>query len=427
MGLKANILANYLGAGLIALAPLLALPWYLAALGPQQFGLISFITMLQLLLGIVDAGSSQALVREFSLRFHAGTDGKRDAATLLFGLERLYWGFALVAGVAVTLLSQAIAAHWLDLGDLPVSLGTYAICGAGVLFALQFPGSVYRSLLVGAEAQVTLNLVMLGGALARHLGAVLLLQCWPNIATYLAWHASISLAETLLRRRLAWRATTVPRAQLHWQADMLRPLWRTVAGLSGAAWLGALTVQMDKIVLSKMVDVQQFGYYAIAAGLAIGLLQLVYPLLQAILPRAVALRHEPDRLRVLCLRLLGWIAAVVLGSAVLYAALGPALLRWWLQDADAVAATHPLLTVLLAGTAMNAFYTVGYIHWLVHERVGRVLIVNAASLLLAAAAIPPLVARWGSIGAAFGWLSINLIGLVLSLEWLLRRRNERTA
>ena len=74
---------------------------------------------------------------------------------------------------------------------------------------------------------------------------------------------------------------------------------------------------------------------------------------------------------------------------------------------------------------MNAFYNVGYIHWLVHEKVHRVLVVNAAALVLSAVIIPLLVRRLGPVGAAFGWLAINLIGFVLSLEWLKKPRNER--
>ena len=73
--------------------------------------------------------------------------------------------------------------------------------------------------------------------------------------------------------------------------------------MSGAAWLGALTVQMDKIVLSRMVSIEQFGYYIIAATVAAGMLQLVYPLVQAVLPRAIQLRAEPAALRKLNIKL----------------------------------------------------------------------------------------------------------------------------
>ena len=82
MTIRKNILSNYVGMGVVALAPILALPWYLAALGPKQFGLIGFITMLQAILGLLDAGMSQALVREFSVRLSLADGGRRSTALL---------------------------------------------------------------------------------------------------------------------------------------------------------------------------------------------------------------------------------------------------------------------------------------------------------------------------------------------------------
>ncbi|KQP35805.1 lipopolysaccharide biosynthesis protein [Pseudorhodoferax sp. Leaf274] len=422
MGLKANILANYLGMATVAVAPLLALPWYWTALGPQQFGLVGFITMLQGLMGIVDAGTSQALVREFSGRFHVH-GGQRDTALMLLGFERLYWLFGATMALVVVLLSKPIASHWLVLEDLPLSTGIHAICGAGALFAAQFPGSVYRSLLVGAQAQIQLNGVMLTGALLRHGGGVLAVHIWPSIPAYLTWHVGIGLLETLARRQLAWRTTGIDRSTLQWEFVRLRPLWKTVASLTGAAWLGALTVQMDKVILSKMVSVQQFGYYTIAASLAIGALQLVYPLIQAVMPQAIQLRDDPKGLRKFSIRLLGLFALCVTMGALLFATLGERLLTFWVRDAAAVAVIYPVLSVLLVGTALNALYNVGYIYWLVVEKVDRMLKVNLAALLLSIALIPPLVLRFGIVGAAFGWLTLNVIGFIVSLEWLRHGRS----
>lgn len=418
MGLRKNILANYVGAGAIALAPILALPWYLLALGPKQFGLIGFVTMLQALLGLVDAGASQALVREFAVRFNAGQDGRRDTASLLFSFERLYWMFAVTAGTGMLLLSDIISTHWLVLGDLPLSAGTAAVCGAGLMFAVQFPGSVYRSLLVGAQDQVSLNTVLLGAAVARHIGGVAVLQIWPTLYAYLGWQISVGLLETLVRGKMAWRAVTIKRSLQRWEPQRLRAVWKSVASLTGATCLGALTVQMDKVILSKMVSLQQFGYYTIAAGISLGMLQLVYPIVQAVMPRAVELKSDPTALRRLGIKLVWWIAGFVAGGGAVYALFGEILLGGWLRDASVAASIYPLLAVLLLGTAMNAFYIVGYIHWLVLEKVGRVLAVNAAALALSVAIIPPLVTRFGVVGAAFGWLAINSIGFVLSLEWL---------
>jgi len=421
MSLKKNILANYVGMGVVALAPILALPWYLAALGPKQFGLISFVIMLQAVLGLLDAGMSQALVREIAVRLDGTDGGRQRTAVLLFGFERIYWLFALSAGGVTLLLANMIAGHWLKLDEAHIELGRIAVYGAAAIFAAQFPGSIYRSLLVGAQSQVKLNGIMFGGAILRHLGGVIVVTVWPTLSAYLIWQIIVALLETLARAGAAWATLAIRRSRVRWKIGELRPAWRMVAAMSGATWLGALTVQMDKIVLSRMATIEQFGYYVIAATVAAGALQLIYPLVQAILPRVVQLRAEPSALRQLNVKLLRVIGVTVGLGGLIFSLTGEMLLKLWLRNDQVVGIVYPVLAVLLLGTAMNAFYNIGYINWIAHEKIHRVLQVNAMALLLSVLLIPLLVSWQGPIGAAFGWLMINLIGLVLSLEWLKRK------
>lgn len=420
MPLKTNILANYLGTGVGALAPLLALPLYLSALGPTQFGLIGFIVMLQALLGLVDAGMSQALVREFALRANNTDAGRLRSSALLFGFERMYWAFGLAAGLITALLATSIASNWLTLNGLPVELGRDAIYGAAVIFACQFPGSVYRSVLVGAQAQVVLNLLVLCSALLRHGGGVFVVWIWPTLHAYLLWQALIALLETLVRSGLAWKTLGAERGQTVWRASELYPVLGSVMGLSGAVWLGALTTQMDKIVLSRMVSIEQLGYYTIAATVALGVLQLIYPLVQAVLPRAVQLRNDPSELRNLYFKSFAIIALIAATGALVFATAGERLLNAWLDNITVVETIYPVLKVLLVGTTLNALYNIGYMNWIVHKKTKRIVQVNAISFVLSLVMLPILVKSHGTIGAAFGWLAINLIGLVLSLGWLCR-------
>ncbi len=420
MSLKKNILAIYGATGVIALAPILAMPWYLAALGPGQFGLISFVMMLQAVFGLLDAGMSQALVREFAERLH-GNDTLRDdqgAARLLLGFERVYWllGFA-VAGIAL-LLSGVIAGHWLRLGDVPLALGVLAVQGSAALFAAQFPGSLYRSLLVGAQAHVPLSHVMLGFAVLRHGGGVVVVMLFPSLLVYLIWHVALALMETWVRGALAWRTLGGKRRALNEPVVIPPAVWKMVAGLSGSALLGTLTVQMDRIVLSRMVSIEQLGYYTLAASAAIGLLQLINPLQQAVLPHAVSLRENSAVLYRLYWKLFGIIAAISLAATLGYLFLGEWLLGVWLHDPGVVQEVRSLLSVLLIGTLLNAFYAIGYINWIVHGQVRHIFWVNMLSCGIAVMLIPLLVSWKGTMGATFGWLTINLLGFVLSLGWV---------
>lgn len=402
---------------MVVLAPVLALPWYLNALGPKQFGLIGFIATLQALMGLLDAGMSQALVREIAIHLNTADGGRRKAAALLYGFERIYWLFALVAGAVILMLAGVIASYWLHLGDLPHELGKEAVYGAAAMFVAQFPGSLYRSLLVGAQAQVKLNGVMFGGALIRHLGGALLVTFLPLITVYIVWHAAITMLETLVRGKVAWKTLGIGRSTVGWQLHELRPTFSAVVTLSGAVWLGALTVQMDKIVLSRIVPIEQFGYYVVASSVAIGALQLIYPIIQAVMPRAVQLRPSPDNLHRLYLKLFSLIAFIVVAGTIVFVVLGKTLLELWLRNIGAVETIYPILAILLVGTALNAFYNIGYINWIVHQKIRRVVQVNALSLVLSIFLTSLFVMWFGVIGAAFGWLAINLIGCILSLEW----------
>lgn len=422
MTLRKNILANYLGTGVAALSPLFALPWYLTSLGPKQFGVISFVVLIQALLGLVDAGMSQALVREFSVRLNKAVFGRSEAATLLLGFERVYWVFALLAGLATYFSADAIASLWLNLDGMDVTTGQHAIYGAAIVFSFQFPGSIYRSLLVAAQEHVRFNAILSSGALLRHGGGVVVVLIWPTLNAYLAWQALIAFSETLIRGTLAWKTLNTSPSKVQWSSIALRPVWKTVAGMSAAVWLGSLTVQIDKVLLSRLTSLEQLGYYAVASTLALGALQLISPLVQAVLPRAIQLRSNPDELRNLSIKLARSIGAVVGISVLVFVATGHCLLEFWLRNPAAAEVIYPTLSVLLAGTALNALYNVGYVNWIANGQIQKVLLVNAFSLLLALVFIPSMVAIHGAIGAAFGWSIMNLLGLLMSLDWLKKTR-----
>lgn len=404
----------------MAATPLLALPWYLGILGPKQFGLIGVMITIQTLLGLLDSGMSQALVREISVRLGAERDPKHQAAELLFGFERIYWVAAFLLSLFTAFLSTLISRYWLNLNGLQVSVGEEAVLGAAALFAVQFPGSIYRSMMVAGQVQVTLNIIMSSFVLLRHLGAVVLLLFFPAISTYILWFFVVGLTETMIRRYFAWRCLSMVQRPRRWSMSVLKENWGIVAGMSVATWVGALTLQMDKIVLSRMAPIEQFGYYMIAASVSGGVLQMIYPLVQAVLPRAVQLRDDTSALYALNIRLFIGIALVVLTGVMVFVFAGRWLLSLWLADAEAVNVVFPLLAALLVGTALNAFYNVGYVNWIALDKIRRVMQVNLTAFLLSLMIMPFLVSLYGVVGAAFGWIVINSIGLILSLEWLKR-------
>lgn len=406
-------------------APLLALPWYLDELGPKQFGLIGFITMLQALLSLLDAGVSQVLVREVTLRLDDKGMEHQRTGSLILGFERIYWTFAITAGLLVSFIASDIAEHWLNLEDLPLALGEIAIYGGVGIFIAQFPGSIYRSVLIGAQRHVSLNLIMSSFAILRHVGGVAAITAQPELKIYLIWHTATILLETIVRRTFAWRLIRIPHNDVRVDMQDMYGILRTAGAMSGITLVGVLTLQIDKLLLSRLVTIEEFAYYTIAATIAFGSLQLINPLIQTALPQAIQLRANPKKLHHLSLNLFKQISFMTILAATGFWLWGAQLLNFWLKNPELLPHILPILVTLLAGTALNAIYNVGYINWLALGNYRRILHVNVTALVIASVLIPIFVSWQGTIGGAFGWVAINFIGLVFSLGWIKPTKNDR--
>lgn len=422
MSILKNVTANYFGAAVSAIVPILALPWYLSILGAKYWGLVSFVVVLQGILGLVNAGLSQALIREISSLAMAKEIGQKKIAAILYGFERIYWGFSFCAGIIVACFADSIVTSWLKLGDIPVETGRLVIYAAAIIFAVQFPVSIYRSVLFGGGHQVKQSVVVSIATVLRHVGCILALYIHGSIVTYLIWNALASLIETLATAKLSWGSLHVTRTQLKWDTQEMRKVFSLTIGLSVSVFLGILTLQIDKIVLSWSLPIEQLGYYAIASMVSIGLLQTFTPIISAVLPKVVQLQTDTSALKKFNLKLLSIMFAIVSVVALLFATAGKWLLILWLRDVQVVAVIFPVLSLLLVGTAMNAIYSVGYVNWVAAGSSRKVLAVNFIALTLSIMLLPFFIERYQLIGAALGWLIINGVGLLLSLDWIIRER-----
>ncbi len=411
-------MANYAGSVFSALTPIIALPFYLDSVGIKQWGLISFVSLLQSLFSMLDAGNSQALTRDVADKYQFPIRSELNVASLLAGFERIYWAIAIIGAFIIVLFANVITNYWIDTDGLPRNLGLIAVYGTAGLFLSQFPVSVYRSVLIGCERQVLANMISTVGVLFRHIGGVIVVLKWKSLEAYLLWHIFSMLLETILTSFIAWRSLKTNRAETVWSYSEIKQTLKMSAGLSFSVMLGILTLQLDKLILSWLLPLEELGVYAIAATAAFGSLRLISPIFNAVLPRLVQLRNQEEKLIAFNKKFVLIISILVFVSAAVYITFGYEILEIWLHDSSVVKSVYPLLSFLLIGTAMNAFYGVGYQNWLAKGKVKKVLIVNMTGLIISLPAMIVLILKYGSIGATFGWIFLNFIGLSMSLGWI---------
>ena len=156
MSLRANTIANYLGQGWTGLMGLAFIPVYIRHLGPEAWGLIGFVAVLQAWFVLLDMGLTPAIHREFA-RFQAGANSAQHVRNLLRSFEVIYGSLAAGVVALVWLAAPFLSEHWLNVRQLPLPTVVQAVQIMSVVIASRMVEEVYRGVLLGLQRQVWLN------------------------------------------------------------------------------------------------------------------------------------------------------------------------------------------------------------------------------------------------------------------------------
>jgi O-antigen/teichoic acid export membrane protein len=419
--LTRNVVANLLGRGWISLTIIAVTPAYLAALGVEAYGLIGAFAVIQTMLLLFDFGLGLTLNREFA-RLSNGVDAAAGLmSSLLRTFEATYWAVGLGVGAALIALASPVSTIWFHPLQLSPTVVSTAIALMGVTVAVQWPSALYSGGLLGLRRQVTANTILAASATLRTFGALAVLQITPTISAFFAWQVFVSIVQTVLLRFSLRRALPRSAVRARFEPSLLWANASFAAGVTGITVLGAAVTQLDKVVLSSLVTLQDFGYYVLASTVASGLYVFVTPVFNAAFPHLVSARTDADlesSYRRACQ--IGSLA--LLPPAVTLVLFAPEALSAWLGDEQQrVGAMVWLVRILAVGTAVNGLLNLPYALMLARRWTTTLLWINAVAFVLLVPLILILVGWLGPMGAAISWLSYNF-ATALVLAPLLHRR-----
>lgn len=421
--LKKNIVANYFGQVWTTLMSLAFVPLYIRYLGMEAYGLVGLFVMLQAWLALLDMGMAPTLSREMA-RFSGGSHRPEFIRDLLRSIEIIAVVIAGAIALGIWAASHWLATDWLQAEKLPVAQVARAFAIMGLVAALRFIENIYRSSIIGLQRQVLLNTVVSVMATFRGLGAVAVLA-WlsPTIEAFFLWQGLISIATVLFLIIAVYRTLPVTSrsAQFSWTA--LVGIWRFAAGMIAITFLSLLLTQVDKILLSRLLPLEAFGYYALATTVANALYRLVGPITQAFYPRFTELVSRDDQAALVSTYHRGaQLVTVLAGSAaVILVFLGDVVLRLWTGDAGLAQRLAPLVALLATGVLLNCLMHIPYQLQLAHGWTSLAVRINIVAVTLLVPAILWVTPRYGAVGAASVWLILNT-GYVTIGIYLMHRR-----
>jgi O-antigen/teichoic acid export membrane protein len=419
VGTGRNVAAGFAGATWSALLSLAVVPLYLRYLGHEAFGLVGVLVTVQGLLAVLDAGLSQTMNREMARAL--GTGRTATTANLLRSMEYIYWIAALIAGCALALGSAAIAGNWLHVEALPAETVRDTLILIGAVVACRLPVGLYIGALSGAQKLTTVNVVNVVAATLTSFGGVWLAAASGSIEFLMAWHAVAGLLHALTLRTLAWR---IPGKEAPRRFDEA-----ALSSVAAFGWgsalitlLGIALTQTDKILLSRMLSLADFGYYAIAGGAARMLYLVASPLFSAVFPHFSSLVASNGSSQLAHNYRLGSsaLASVLFPGAAVLVVFSEYLIRLWTGDAVIAEKLGPTLAWMSVGYAINGVMHMPYALQLAFGNTRLPLAISAIVAIIALPLTVLLTVRLGMVGGALAGAVMNVIYLFLG-AWLTHR------
>jgi len=423
MSLKKNVLANYLGQGWRAIMSLAFVPLYIKYLGIEAYGLIGIFVMLQAWLSLLDMGMRPTLVREMA-RFTGGGHDVQSIWDLLRSIELIAFGMAALIGLSVWGASGWLATDWVQAEQMSVEAMAQAFTLMGLVVALRFIENIYTNSIAGLQRQVLQNVVTSIMATFRGLGAVgVLVWVSPTIEAFFIWQGIISFVTAVIFMILVYRLLPRSTRRARFSLTALLEVWRFAAGMLGITLLALLLTQVDKILLSRLLSLENFGYYALASMVAGGLYLMVTPIGAAFYPRFTELltRDDDHALRK-TYHLGAQLVTVLMGSAaVILIVYADRILLLWTGDPALTKQVAPVMAVLVLGTFLNGLMWVPYQMQLAYGWTSLSVRINFIAVLFLIPAILWLVPIYGAMGAAWAWVGLNFFYVFIGVHFMYRK------
>ena len=423
VSVRRNVIANGVGQAWVAVMGLAFVPVYIRYLGIEAFGLVGLFAVMQAWLTLLDVGMTPTLGREMA-RYTSGAHSAQSIRDLLRSLEFVCFGIAGLIFIAVCVASTWLASDWLKVEKLQPEAVQSAIEVMAFVIASRFVESIYRSALFGLQRQVWYNSVNAILATFRSVGALAVLA-WvsPTIETFFMWQSVVSLLSVVVFAFGVYRALPSAPRPATFSVDALRGVWRFAGGMTGITLLAVLLTQIDKVLLSRLLSLEAFGYYTLAATVSGALYLLTTPITTALFPRLVELltRGTSSMLASAYHRGAQMVTVLTAPSALLLAFFGEGVLFAWTGNVDLARSAGPILSALALGNFLNGLMYVPYQLQLAHGWTHFALGINIAAVLLLVPAIFWVVPRYGSIGAAWVWIFLNAGYVLIGIQLMHRR------
>lgn len=291
--MKKNIIANFVGKFWSIVSNFLFIPIYIKYLGFESYSIISFSLMITGLMAILDSGLTATLSREFSRK-------DNDILEKYRIFKNLETGYLIVVAICIFTIfyfANFIAIEWLNVKNFTPDQITIFLKILSFEIGFQLLFRFYTGGLLGLEKQVEANMFQVWWGVIRNGIVVILIIFFPRLDFYFAWQAFSTIIFTFLIKYALEKKFN--KISIFFDLKLEKEIYRKIGKFAGGMMLitlvYALSTQLDKIMISRLLSIENLGYYTLAVSLSQILIIMVNPIDAALLPRFTALYSEQKK------------------------------------------------------------------------------------------------------------------------------------
>lgn len=409
--LKRNLLANYSSNFVLSFLNVICTPIYIKFLGVEFYGLVAFYIVVQNFLALLDMGMTPSVVREMA-SFSGGIKSIEQVSSFLKSIELVFLAVSISMAVFLFLNVNSLINSWLDIKNIPQTVMSSAVLYASIWVSARFLESFYKATLIGLQDQVWLSKCTLIIQTTSHLfGLFWISLISSSVVVFFIIQLLFTIVTLVVYRMRAIKAFKPSIKKAKFSIESIASVGKFGLGAFGTKLLSTSITQADKLLLSKLLSLENFGIYMLAVTATNFLSSIIAPLTQATYPKFIQLASNGNlqEFTKLFHNATQFVILLALPITIVFVFFPNHFVHLWLGKAAMNSEVSMIMIPLAIGTFFNILMSVSYQIQLANSIVSIGFFSNLVVVIFLIPALYILVPIYGAISAAWIWSSINIL------------------
>lgn len=371
-----NIISNYFASGITGIFSILIIPYYLKLFGIKEWGIIAVGTSVQAMLTVFDIGLSQVMPSFISRN---RSSEEKFKAYLIF--SKIYLVIGGIAFLVAQLLVNNYINQWIIIDESKRLIVEIVVRISITQFFFQYINGVNVGYWYGTHKITLINKRLIFFFFLKHSCAIILIKFFgANPVYYVLPFLLFTAIDFISANYLLRKNRSLFKSIVILKEDYIS-IFKNNFGLCVAITFGIIVTQIDKFVLTKNIPINKYGIYTLTYAMAMGILQLYLPVINALLPKVVESERDNhyDSGISFVLKYFHLFTILPLILAIIFA---NDLLFLWTHNIQIATEGAMSLRLLLTYVLFNIAVSINYLKFLAKNSYLKILIINASALIV---------------------------------------------